>query len=153
MQDRRRERGKLERVAIAAGDQRGATALCLARCRGGEEIVGLEACRLGIGKAAGGDEIGEHGQLLDDGRIEFAAGLVRWEQALAEVGHFQRIPPDHDRARPLLFEQSQQQIGEADDGAGRPPVAAPDRLRQRVKGAMGEIVAVDGEQGAGHARC
>jgi len=64
IEDRRVSRGELERVAIAAGHQHGATAPLLGGSGGGEEIVGLVAGALCIGKAAGGDEVRDERKLL-----------------------------------------------------------------------------------------
>jgi len=65
IEDRRFSRGELERVAIAAGHQHGATAPpLLGGSGGGEEIVGLVAGAPCVGKAAGGHEVRDKRKLL-----------------------------------------------------------------------------------------
>ena len=58
----------------------------------------------------------------------------------------QRVPRDEHGARRLRLIEPQQEIGEAEDGAGRLAAAPEDRFRQRVIGAVGERIAVDDEQ-------
>ena len=59
---------------------------------------------------------------------------------------FQSIPGDQHGARLFLPVKPQQQIGEAEDGAGGPVALSADIFRQRVIGAMRERVAVDHQE-------
>ena len=59
IEDRGLVGGELKRVAVAACDQHSAASPLFGRRRGGEEIVGLVSRALGVGEAAGGDEIRE----------------------------------------------------------------------------------------------
>ena len=87
MQNRRLLRGELKRVAVAAGDDGAAVAaLLFARYRSGEEIVGLEARRFGVGEAAGGDEVRQDIELLDQRFVEMAAALIIREKLWRYVG-------------------------------------------------------------------
>jgi hypothetical protein len=141
-------RGELKRVAVAGRDQHPPAPLFLADCGGGEEIVGLVAGAARIGEAAGGDEFGDDRELLDDLIVEFAPALIG-RKGFVPVGLFlQRVPGDNDGARLLVAMEPQQQIGEAENGAGRPLALALDRLRQGVIGAVSERIAVDRQQRA-----
>ena len=89
-----------------------------ARRRGCQEIVGLVARRLGVGEAAGGDELRQHVELLDQRVVELAAALVGGK-AFVPIGRLvERVPGDQHRARLLRLIEPQQEVGEADDGAG-----------------------------------
>ena len=77
IEDRRRVRGELERVAVAARDQHGPVPLLFRGDGGGEKIVSLVAGALGGLEAAGLHELRQHIQLFDDGIVEFAPALIR----------------------------------------------------------------------------
>jgi hypothetical protein len=64
----------------------------------------------------------------------------------------ERIPADDDCTRLLALVEPQQEVPEADDGAGALVAFAPDRLRQGVIGAMGERVAIDHQERTAHTR-
>jgi hypothetical protein len=149
MQDGRPVRRQLKRIAIAARDD-GASipALFLTRDRGGEEIVCLVACCLGVGEAAGADEIGQDVELLDQLTIEMPAALIIRKELLPVGRRAQRIPADEHGARTFALVKAQEKIGEADDRAGAFIALAADRLRQRVIGAVRERIAVDDEKRA-----
>ena len=111
--------GKLERVAVAARDQDAAAAPLLGGGRGGEKIVRLVAGGLGVRKAACRDEVRQHLQLLDDGVVEFAPALIGRKRLVPIGRHLQRVPGDEHRARLLDAVEPQQEIREAENGAGR----------------------------------
>ena len=68
--------------------------------------------------------------------------------ALAYPRHAPRGRHDQYRARLFLAIEPQQEVGEADNGAGRPVALSPDGLRQRVIGAMRKRVTVDHQKRA-----
>ena len=57
----------------------------------------------------------------------------------------ERVEGDENRARILGLPGSDEHVREADDHVRGLAVAALDRARQRVVGAVREVVAVDGE--------
>ena len=139
-------RGELERVAVAARDERRTAALFF-RSRGrGEEIVGLVAGTLGVRETEGCNELRQRVELIDQRVVELAPALVVGERRVAIGLRFQRVPCHEHRARLLREIEPQQEIREADDGARLLAAASQDRLRQRVIGAVGEIIAVDHQQ-------
>src|SRR5947209_14315769 len=119
MQNRRLLAGELERIAVAAGDDRAPiAALFFTRGRSSEEIVRFVTRRFGVNETAGGDEIREDIELLDQLFVEVPAALIIREQFLAVCRGAQRVPADEHRARALAFVESDEKIGEADDRAG-----------------------------------
>ena len=113
------------------------------RLRGSrEEVVRLVARRLRDEEA----ELLAHGrqqrELLEQRLLEDAAGLVRLVCLVAVRRRLERVPADEHGARPLGLPEPHHHVREADDGVQR------DRLRQAVVGAVGERVAVDGEERA-----
>ena len=146
VEDRGSFRRELEGVAIAAGDEHGATTSLLCHRRRGEKIVGLVAGAPRIGEAAGGDKFRNQFKLLDELVVEIAAALIG-RKSLVPVGlRFERIPADQHRTRLLGAIELQQAIGETEDRTRRPPAIASNRLRQRMIGAVREGIAVDHQQ-------
>src|SRR4029077_3407579 len=139
-------RGKLERISVAAGDQRAAAAPFFGGDRRGEEIIGLVARGLRIGKAARGDELRQHLELLEQCVVEFAAALIGGKLLVPISGRVQRVPANEHGPRLLRPVESQQHVGEAKDRAGRPAAASQNRFRQGMIAAMGKRVAVDDQQ-------
>ena len=90
---------------------------------GGEKIVGLVARRLGVGEAAGRDELRQRVELLEQRVVEFAAALVGRELPVPVGRRVERVPADQHGARLLGLVEPQQKIGEAEDGAGGPAAA------------------------------
>ena len=129
LQDGRGRRGELKGIAVAARHDRGAAAPLLGRDGSGQEIVGLVAGRLGIGEAAGRDELRQDRQLLDDLVVELAPALIGRERLVPVGRRIERVPADQHRARLLGVVEPQQEIGEADDRAGRPVAVRADRFR------------------------
>ena len=149
MQDRRRRRGELERVAIAAGDQGVPAPSRLQGGTGREKIVGLVTRRLGCGEPARRDELRQQFELVDQLGVKLPPALVVGKQKLPVGRGAERIPADEHRARPLAVIEAHEEIGEADDRAAAAIAGAADRFRQRVIRAVRERVAVDHEQRAG----
>ena len=143
---------RLERVAIAGRDEHPPSPLFLTCGCGRKKIVGLVACAARVGEAARADEFGNYRELFVDVDVEFAPALIGREGFVPVGFLLQRVPGDDDGARRLVGIELQQQIGEAQNGAGRPVALPPDRLRQRVIGAVGEGIAVDGEEWFGRRR-
>ena len=104
----------------------------------GEKIIRLEARRFRILKAAGGDEFRQHLELLDQGVVEFATALIGRKLLMSIGWDFQRVPGDEHRARLLLAVETQQHIGEAENGTGWFAASPQDGFRQSVIGAVGE---------------
>ena len=117
---------------------------------GGEEIVGFVSRRLGVGKAARGDELRQHIELLDELGVEHPPGLIGFERAVPPGRCIERVPADQHRPRLLLAGEPEQEIGEPDNGTAALVAAPPDRFRQRVIGAVRKRVAVDHEQWPAH---
>jgi len=147
MQDGDGVGGKLKGVAVAARDQSLPFASRFLGDGRGKEVVGFIARPFGIGEATGSSKFRKHVQLLDQLVIKLTAALVGREQGLTVGWRAERIPTHEYCARPLAFVQPQQEVGEADHGAGAAIARPPDRFRQRVVGAVGEVVAVHSEQG------
>ena len=123
--------GELERVAVAARHERRAAAALLGGDRGRQEIVGLVAGRLCVGEAAGRDELRQRVELLEQRVVELAARSDRPGNALVPIGRrVKRVPADEHGARLLGLVEAQQDIGEADDGAGAFAAAPQNGLRQ-----------------------
>ena len=57
-----------------------------------------------------------------------------------------RVPRDRDPLRPVVGEQLEEHVREAEERVRREAVARRELLRQREKGAVGEVVAVDEEE-------
>src|SRR5215204_1007959 len=150
LQDGRPPGRKLERVAIAARHDGGPAARLLGGNGGGEEVVGLVARRLRIREAAGGDELRQNLELVDQLGIELAPALITREGLVPVRRSVERVPADDHGTGLFAKVEAEQEIREADDRAAALVAAAPDRLRQAVKGAMREGIAVDHQQRPAH---
>ena len=139
---------ELERVAVGGGDEHGAVP---ARGGGREEVVRLVAVALRGREAERLDERGHGRELLEERLVEHATGLVGGEGLVPVGRRLERVPGDEHRRRLLGVPQPQQVVRDADERIGRPAARAADRLRERVVGAVREVVAVDREQRAGRA--
>jgi hypothetical protein len=98
------------------------------------------------GETAGGDELRQQSELIEQLGGESAAALIAGKRPVPPGRRVERVPADQHRARRLVEIEPQQGIGEADDRTAALAVAPPDRLRHAVIGAMRERVAVDDEQ-------
>src|SRR5262249_26044925 len=88
---------ELETVAVAARDERRAAAPLLRGGRRGDEIVGLVARRLGVGETAGGHQLGDNVELLDQRIVALAPALVPMDGWVAVGGLLGRAPAADDR--------------------------------------------------------
>ena len=146
LQDRDVVGRELEGVAVGGRDERRAATGALARDGGREEVVRLEARLLAAHDPGRRDERRQQRELVDDLGVELAARLVGREQLVAVGRNEERVPADDDGARLLGLPEAQEHRHEPDQRVGRPAVVTPERARQGVEGAVGERVAVDGEQ-------
>jgi len=62
---------------LNAGNENSSAAPFLDRCSGSKKIVGFEARRFGILKAAGGDEFRDEMELFEQRIIELSTALIR----------------------------------------------------------------------------
>src|SRR5262249_61874725 len=90
-------------------------------------------------------QVGKLAELLEDRALELAPRLVAGQLDVAVRRRLERVPPHEDGLGPLPVPELEQEVPEADEGIRRPAVAA-ERLRDRVIRAVGEGVAVDGQQ-------
>ncbi len=132
-------------VAVAGDDHHLQPLLAGLPGQRGDHVVGLVALDPDVGVAEGLDQRHQVRPLLaQQVGPRFALGLVEVVGDLA-TGH-PRVPGDDDPLRVVLVDDFHQHRGEPVDRIGRPPVAGPDRLRQREEGAVGERVTVDQEE-------
>ena len=146
MQDRREPGRQLERVAVAARHDRSPPARLLLRDRRGQEIVGLVSSLARVHEPAGGHELRQQAELVEQFVIEDPAALVGREQPAPEVRRVERVPADQDRSRTFLLVEPDQRIGEAEQRAAALVAASADRLREAVIGAMREGIAVHDQE-------
>jgi hypothetical protein len=84
-------------------------------------------------------------QLIKQLLVEDPTALVRREETLPVIWCVQGIPRDENRTGLLTFEQTQQEVDEANDRAA-PTVATPaNRFWQPVERAMREGIAIDNQ--------
>ena len=146
LQDRHPVGHELERVAIRCDDGHRPRPR---PCAGGEEVVGLVPRCLADEESERLRQPRQPSELLEDRGLELAPRLVGGERLVPVRRRLERVPADEHRLRLLGVPEPHEEAREADEGVGRPAVSL-DRLRDRVVGAMGERVAVDGQQGAAH---
>ena len=60
--------------------------------------------------------------------------------------HRPRVPGDRDALRPVVGEQLEEHVREAEQGVRREAFARRELLGQREEGAVGEVVSVDEEE-------
>src|SRR5262249_34218633 len=94
-------RGQLESIAVTACHQHRSAGLLLLRTGGGEKVVRLVAGRLRVRETAGGHEIRQHVQLLDQSFIELATTLIVRKFLMPLGWHVQGVPSDEYRSWPL----------------------------------------------------
>ena len=87
---------------------------------GGQEIVGLVARALGVGKTACSHEVRNDRELLQQFIIEFASALIGGKCFVPISRLLIGVPANQHGARLLLAVEPEEQIGKAKDGAGRP---------------------------------
>ena len=136
--------GALVHVAVAGHHERAAAGVRLARGVGAEQVVGLERVGLGHDPAEALEEPPRVGEL---GRQRVGhlgpLGVVAVEQLDAVVGGV-RPEAEHHRARGVLLDLAQDQVGGAEQRVDGLAVLALDRIRQRVEGAEQHRGRVDG---------
>ena len=140
---------ELERVAVGRDDAR-LDPLLVGACREGRDhVVGLPALELEIAVAERLDDRPQVGELLaEQVRHRPAALLVDDLDGLRLRGavHWTRVPRDRDALRPVVGEQLEEHVGEAEQRVGREALTGRELLGQREERAVGEVVAVDEEK-------
>src|SRR5262249_56081046 len=116
--------GELDGIAAAACDDHRAAPPLFGRNRGGKEVVGFVAGRLGIRKTTCGDKFRQHVKLLEQFVIEFAAALIGGKLLVTVGRRVQRVPTHEHGARLLRPGELQQEIRKAKDSASRPAPAS-----------------------------
>ena len=101
---------------------------------------------MALAKPQAATKFGNDSELLHHVVVELAPALIGGEGFVAIGRLLIGVPADQHGARLFFAIEPQQQIGEAENGAGRLVALAADVLRQRVIGAVRERVAVDDEQ-------
>jgi hypothetical protein len=81
--------------------------------------------------------------LLDQRVIKLAPALICGKLLMPLGRHFEGVPADQNRPRPLRIVEAQQQVGKPDDSAGTLAALALNALGQGVIGPMRKGVAVD----------
>ena len=114
--------------------------------RGCQEIIGLVPRRLGEDKAARGDEIGQHVELIAQFRVKLTSALIARERTVTVGRHIQRGPGDQHCPRSLGLIQSQQKVCEADNCTRASIAASANRLGKPVVGTMRERIAINNQQ-------
>src|SRR6266436_8977739 len=118
MQDCRRFGGKLKCVPITARDQR-RPATPLLRCdRSREKVIRLVTGGFRICKAARRHEFRQCLKLIQQGIVKLTPTLICGKFLVPLGGYLQCIPGDNHCPRPFFLKEPQEEIREADDGAG-----------------------------------
>ena len=140
---------ELEGVAVGRDDARLHARLVGARRERGDDVVRLPALELEVPVAERLDDRPEVRELLaEEVRHRPPALLVDDVRRLGDGGAVRRarVPRDRDPARPVVREQLEEHVPEAEQRVRRHPVARRELLREREEGAVGEVVAVDEEE-------
>ena len=142
-------RAELERIPVG-GDDAGLDPGCVGEgCERRDHVVGLPALELEIAVAERLDDRPEVRELLaEQVRHRLAPLLV---DDLGRLGdgsavHRPRVPRDRDALRPVVGEELEQHVREAEERVRRLAVTRRELLRERKEGAVGEVVAVDEEE-------
>ena len=136
---------ELEGVAVGRDDRRLDPGLVGAVGERGDHVVGLPALELEVAVAERLDDRPEVRELLPQQvRHRLALDLVGLE--LLGPVHGPRVPGDRDAPRPVVGEQLEEHVGEAEQRVGGEALARGELLGQRVEGAVGEVVPVDEEE-------
>ncbi len=140
---------ELERVAVGRDDARLDPLGVGARRERRDHVVGLPALELEVAVAERLDDRPEMRELLaQQVRHRLAAFLVDDVGRLGDRGavHRARVPRDGDALRPVVREQLEEHVREAEQRVRRLPVGRRELLGQREERAVGEVVAVDDEE-------
>ncbi len=136
---------ELERVPVGRDDAGLHSGCVRAGREGGDHVVGLPALELEVAVAEGLDDRPEVRELLaQEIGHRPAVSLVRLGDLGAVDGP--RVPGDGDPTRPVVGQQLEQHVREAEERVGREAVARGQLLGKREEGPVGEVVAVDEEQ-------
>ena len=122
MQDCRRFGYKLKCVPITARDQRRPAAPLLCRNHGCQKVIRLITGCFRICEATRRHEFRQNVKLIQQGIVKLTPALVSGKLLVPFSGYLQRIPADNYRPRPFRLVEPQEEIREADDGAGAFPV-------------------------------
>ena len=142
-------RDELERVAVGRDDARPDPLLVGARRERRDHVVGLPALELEVPVAERGDDRPEVRELLaEQVRHRPAALLV---DDLDRLGlrvavHRAGVPGDRDALRPVVGEQLEEHVREAEQRVRGEALARRELLGQREERAVREVVAVDEEE-------
>ena len=136
---------ELERVAVGRDDRRLDARFVRAGRERRDHVVGLPALELEVAVAERLDDRAEVRELLaqEVGR-RLPLRLVRLErlEALDRAG----VPGHRDALRPVVLEQLEEHVREAEQRVRREALRRRELLGQREEGAIGEVVAVDEEE-------
>ena len=136
---------ELERVTVGRDNRRLEPGLVRARGQGGDDVVRLPALELEVPVAEGLDDRAEVRELLgQEVRHRPPVDLVLGIELLT-VGRA-RVPCDRDALRPVVGEELEEHVREAQQGVRREALARRELLREREIGAVSEIVSVDEEE-------
>ena len=136
---------ELERVAIGRDDGGLDPGLVGPRGERGDDVVRLPALELEVPVAERLDDRAEMRELLgEEVRHRPAVDLVLRIQLLAVGGA--GVPGDGDALRPVVGEELEEHVREAEEGVRREALARRELLRQCEVRAVGEVVSVDEEE-------
>ena len=142
-------RDELERVAVGRDDARLDPGLVGARRERRDHVVRLPALELEVAVAERLDDRPQVRELLaEQVRHRPAAFLVDdvGRLGLRRAVHRPRVPGDRDALRPVVGEELEEHVREAEQRVGREALARRELLGQREERAVGEVVAVDEEE-------
>ena len=138
-------RDELERVAVGRDDGRLDPGLVGLRRERGDHVVGLPALELEVPVAERLDDRPEVRELLAQQvrhRPALRLVVLRDGRAVDRA----RVPGDRDALRPVVGEELEEHVREAEQRVRREALARRQLLREREEGAVGEVVAVDEEE-------
>ena len=142
-------RAELEGVAVGRDDRRLDAGLVRAGRERRDHVVRLPALELEVAVAERLDDRPEVRELLaQEIRHRPPALLVDDVRGLGDRGPVRRarVPGDRDALRPVVGEQLEEHVREAEERVRREAVARRELLREREERAVGEVVAVDEEE-------
>ena len=145
-------RDELERVAVGRDHGRLHPGLVSTRSQRGDHVVRLPALELEVAVAEGLDDRPEVRELLaQEVRHRTAVDLVRVRDLVPVHGPC--VPRDGHSLRPVVGQQLEEHVREAEQRVGGKTLARRQLLGQREEGPVGEVVAVDEEElGVAHGR-
>ena len=142
-------RAELEGVAVGGDDRRLHSGLVGAGGERRDHVVRLPAFELEVAVAERLDDRPEVRELLaQEIRHRPPALLVDDVRCLGDRGPVRRgrVPRDGDALGPVVREQLEEHVREAEESVRREAVARRELLREREEGAVREVVAVDEEE-------